>query len=396
MKKYFCLFFWLLIANISIGQTKKQPLQNRKIRLNDTPSPPLEQKGHKILTPEIFGALGNGVNDDATAIQTAIDKAKEGDLVKMEKKYFVGKTIKLKSNIQINLKGTIIAGHINNVIFINNVTGLIWSGGLILGDGITPSQVGVMINNSNNNIIQALEIKNTLNKGIGLKSSDQLTQNNKIINVVISGCTSSTGAGISLWGKGVKNNRISSAKLTKNRIGLTINGASNNIVTNVNASYNWLIGIAVDGIISEAGDGGNYNLIEDCVTNYNGDNNHRSYGGIYLGNGSSNNEFKKISTIGNYGAGVKTAGGKNNKNIQNSFSEITSHYNRLNGINLISCFSCNITNSDISNNIGKGIHLLKSDNSSIGDIKLRNNSLQGISIQSTGVQKKNIDSTSLK
>ena len=57
--------------------------------------------------PEDFGALGNGVNNDCIAIQSAIDKAEEnggGTVVLTSGKTYYSDSIRMKKNVELHLQ----------------------------------------------------------------------------------------------------------------------------------------------------------------------------------------------------------------------------------------------------------------------------------------------------
>jgi hypothetical protein len=222
-----------------------------------------------------------------------------------------------------------------------------------------------------------------LNKGVAVSAKSSLKQSardNIISPINISGSTSSTGAGVSLYGDACESNIINGGYYTGNRIGVTINGSHMNRVISVNCSNNAIGGLMIDGVVSSSGDGGKYNQVINPICNNNGS---KSYAGIYLGNGSSYNKIVSPICNNNVGAGIKVAGTQGtNECVGNAFSAPSCEGNGTIGILISGCGHTIISSPIVKSNTGNGITVFKSDYTQIVGGEITDNTAVGLKIQS--------------
>lgn len=234
----------------------------------------------------------------------------------------------------------------------------------------------IILNSVTNFNINGLNIKNFKNKGISISgnSFDGNIVNNKVIN-----SNGDTGAGISLFGNNIKNIIIVNNRVDNNRIGIALNGNYNCVINNNLCVANLLSGIMLDGIVTASGDGAknnivNSNIIKEC-TNAN-------YGGIYLGNGSSQNTISNNQCLNNNCSGIRLSGGSGYENIYNLISENVIIGNNKHGVECSYALNSQIINNLILKNSNRGITAIYCDNSKISNNTINENTNEGILFQS--------------
>lgn len=78
------------------------------------------------ITPEMYGAVGNGQTDDLLAIQSAISAMSAGDVLYIPaKKYLLSDTLTINKQITIIGDGTIYVTHANPILKLDSVSGVI-------------------------------------------------------------------------------------------------------------------------------------------------------------------------------------------------------------------------------------------------------------------------------
>jgi hypothetical protein len=357
-----------------------------KGQVDEIIAPVSSQLADIVLNVKSFGAVLDGVTDDSAAINAAIAALPTNGTLLIRGNAKVLSSIVMKSNVNVLCYGTIQSVSQDRIIDFTGVNDSSWVGGDIVGDGVTFSstgQSGFFLTNACRNRIQPLTVSNCLNKGIALSAQSSLsevTTDNYISVIKVSGCSSSAGAGISLFGDACERNIIDKPFCTTNRIGITINGSHRNKVVTPDCSNNSIAGIMIDGIVTDSGDGGKYNQILNPICNNNGSS---SYGGIYLGNGSSYNKIVAPICNNNTGSGFRlTATQGTNECIGNEFLSPSCESNGALGINISGSGKNIIIAPVIKLNTGNGIQVYKSDFTQIIGGVVIDNTLVGVKIQS--------------
>lgn len=90
-----------------INETLLKDINNKVDNFKNEINEQLEhntKKNINILTPELYGAIGNGENDDTEAIQEMFNNAKCGQKIKFKSntKYLISKTIKVPKNVEVD------------------------------------------------------------------------------------------------------------------------------------------------------------------------------------------------------------------------------------------------------------------------------------------------------
>ncbi|MBD7914205.1 right-handed parallel beta-helix repeat-containing protein [Clostridium sp. Sa3CUN1] len=325
---------------------------------------------------EWFGAVGDGNTDCTIAIRNAMDFAGNIPVIIPEGN-FISKYIYLNSNQKVILIGNLICeqNELGNLFYLDNkenVT-ILGIGGKAKGSTKDTNNFIKAIN-SNNICIEGVKLEGFKNKGIDIGDNcfDVIVRKN-----IVSGSTSVSGAGISALGINCKNVIISDNIVSNCRIGIAVNGGSNHIVSNNVCKDNILMGIGIDGIVAESGDGVKDSIIKgNIITGTIGD----SYGGLYIGNGASRNLISNNVITNNGRAGIRISGGEGFKNIRNIIQN-NNIYNNTNGIEASYSEESLFLSNIISNN-GKGIILFNSDENNISNNEILGNLDDGIKLQS--------------
>lgn len=332
----------------------------------------IKAKFKDVINVKMLGAVGDGKHNDTEAFQKAIDSKKEIYIV--EGTYLLDTlTVIDNTKIVFSNKATLKLNNGKSRLFnCANVSNIQFIGGNFDGDNQTLSQELFVLNNVSNSLFENIKITNVLNKGIVLNGN---SENNIFNNIDVRGCVSETGAGISLHGANVINNKLNNITANENRIGITLNNASYNTLMNITCNDNTDMGFTIDGI--EPNTGGLYNVITNITCNNNGKVG-SNYGGIYVGNASSYNTFKNVICNNNANTGIKLLSAtKLSGNIVDGFIVD----GNKNGIEIALSPKTTITNGIIKNSSSRGIYTNQSDYSNLNNLKLENNS-EGILSQS--------------
>lgn len=165
-------------------------------------------KAIAYVTPEQFGAVGNGVNDDTEALQAALDSNKGIVLCAQGKVYRTTDTVYIGSNTIFNLNGSTIYGNIVNpeLPVIKNkdygmagVSNICITNGTIQGSG-DDNNVGdqghaISFWVVDNAIISNIKTRNTCGDGLGMREvSNAIIQNVDIGNYGRNGISPTAGS----------------------------------------------------------------------------------------------------------------------------------------------------------------------------------------------------------
>jgi parallel beta-helix repeat protein len=180
-----------------------------------------------------------------------------------------------------------------------------------------------------------------------------------------------------------ENNVISNITAYSNAEGIHLHDkSSNNIFTNINASYNDIVGISLEGNAS-------YNLFENIIANNNAD-------GVYVYSSNFNN-LANINASHNSGSGI-LFGFSNNNTVTNYVAEdndygimftqadnntianCTTNYNRYEGMSIENSNNNSISDCVISHGLANGITLDSSNSNYIYRNVLSNNTGVGLGI----------------
>lgn len=190
--------------------------------------------------------------------------------------------VALWSGVSINTRGTLTASAGGVMFSANGVSNWALVGGTYNGISTAAAQTLVMVRGCTGAVIDGVKFGTAKNKqlDIGGASSDITVK-----RCTFSNANGETGAGVSVFGADCTRITIEDCYAYNCRIGCAINGATHCNVHNFKSFACTLAGIALDGIVTGAGDGARYIRLSDCVSvGTPGD-----LGGIYLGNGSSYN-----------------------------------------------------------------------------------------------------------
>jgi hypothetical protein len=327
-----------------------------------------------------FGLDTTGTTDVSAALANIIQLVPAGGEFVVTGSLKLSSSVVLKSNIRVNIYGTVTCGSVAQAFDLSNLQNTRLYVSTLIGDNTTTSSNGILLANSVNCSVEIDTLQNFLNKGISFTGT---ASNNKVYIKTLSGCSGATGAGVSLYGASVTGNVITVLNGNTNRIGLTINGSQYNWVVNSAFNTNALMGLSIDGMVTGAGDGGRYNQIQNVQCNGNGTGS-TTYGGFYLGNGSSFNQFSGIIARNNLCAGILTSGATGYQPTDNTFQNVQVVSNALGGVILSNAPGTKISNLDSQSNTGgPALQFFTSDGCYATNVKCSNNTGQtGIVIQS--------------
>jgi parallel beta-helix repeat protein len=330
-----------------------------------------------------LGADNTGRTETSSKIQAAIDEAlskKNPNIIIPEGTYLTN-SLQIRSGQHIFIRGKLISNSRSGLLNISDCTeskviGL--EGGELLGNSHDTSS-GITISNSSGIEVRGLKISGFRNKGINLSGR---ASEIKVSNNIISGGSSSTGAGISIWGTvNVHHCLIEHNYISDSRVAITINGGSEITLSNNHLLNNRSAGIMLDGIVTRAGDGA-----KNCVVSENiiDSVSSTTFAAIYLGNGASNNTIKgnvikRIASQGiRYSADTASVYSTGNLIMANQISNC-----KLDGITTLQMRASTISNNHISNCGRYGIYLIASDHNTVTSNYVTGIKNIGIYIQSS-------------
>lgn len=274
-----------------------------------------------FVTPQMYGAKGDGINDDTNAIKTALQNH---ECVYFPKgTYLISETISLSPNRIIKSNyATIIrkSNVIFDMILLNDCSNITIDKLIIDGyaneDNLNMSIAddrfsGIKIYEANNIILNDVYVKNTCNAeieetnvhgGICILKSTNITLNDCIVN-------DNYGSGIILYNN--SSNCVINGGYGKNNYGSAITGVSENLkISNFTALNNGYTGISLNG---------KNNVAVNCISNNNGQGNpwvSGTYSGFTLGhteNDAENSSLINCIAKNNTLDGITHGGGLNCK-----------------------------------------------------------------------------------
>jgi len=262
-----------------------------------------------------------------------------------------------------------------------------WIGGQISTTSLNVTRTGFNLqNNAFGNTVAPLKVSGFLNKGIDINTG---SQQNLIYRPEIEGSTGSTGSGISIFGAdGDKpNSNVIFEPFVHNcRGGISVQGGFWNKVIRPRIEDTTLWGIGLDGVVTDSGDGARYTYVEAPVVrrNING-----TFGGIYFGNGSSNNKIVNPQCF-DCTTGIRSSGGigfepTNNKIETPVIDGDTDNLSvGVTGIQISNAIGMDITEPDVKNLTGRGIYYFTSPNGSVTGGEVQDCALEGVYFQTKG------------
>lgn len=256
-----------------------------------------------------YSAKGDGVTDDTTAIQNAIDDtyAKGGGTVFIpDGTYLVNPdvSINMKNNTRLNLsdnaalQATATSSTTNAVVKIKNITDVEVVGGKIIGDRVTHTGtkgewgMGIELDDSSNISISNISISNCWGDGIYAGSNSESGYNSNVIieNFKIDNCRRNGISIISVKGLTINNGVISNTNGTDPQCGIDLEPnyvteyMQNVLIENVqsvnNAEYGLLFGydiyrkstipsdVTVKNFVAAGNGAGTYNDWKHYVDRY--------------------------------------------------------------------------------------------------------------------------------
>lgn len=339
----------------------------------------------ELLIPDLLSVKQVGIQEDtdATAKLTTV-------FTKCNKVYFpagsyLTDTIELPEGSYIKNEGTITSSDDDTIFYINDVDNIIIEGGEYKGENSDNTQSLIKVNDSNYCIFKDMKLSLALNKCIEIYGT---SSHNTIENVTCSGATATTGAGIALHGENVKYNTIRNIYTTGNRIGLTLNSCSYNTIENVKSYQDIIMGVTVDGTVSDSGDGGylnNFsNITVDGIRT-------AGYGGIYIGNGSHDNAFENVTiTNSSVSPAIKQTHPIDHEAYGNKFENITI-YNCKGGMMFTRALRGNVSNFSLDTLTDRGIYLNGCEGSTFSNGLVKGSTSEGIFIQTADCNFSNIN-----
>jgi hypothetical protein len=339
----------------------------------------------ELVIPDMLSVKQVGIQEDVdvtSKLTTIFTKCKR---VYFPAGNYLTDTIELPEGTYIKNDGVINSCDDDAIFYINDADNVVIEGGEYKGENSDNTQSLIKVNDSNYCIFKDMKLSLALNKCIEIYGA---SSHNTIDNVSCSGATATTGAGIALHGENVKYNTIKNVYTSGNRIGITLNSCSHNNVDNVKSYQDNLMGITIDGTVNDSGDGGSYNTI----SNVNVDGIQAAgYGGIYVGNGSHDNNFNNIViTNSSTSPAIKQTHPVDHEAYGNKFENITV-YNCKGGMMFTRALRGNVTNFSLDTLTDRGIYLNGCEGSTFSNGLVKGSTSEGIFIQTADCNFSNIN-----
>ena len=345
----------------------------------------VQAKLRESISVKDFGAVGDGTTDDTAAIQAGIDYASTSKaILKIPNgTYLCQSVLILKSNCVVECDGRIETTATTDFITGTTITNAEWRGGEIVANTPTNAQSCFVIKtDSNNNLIADVSLTNFRNKGVDIQTG---SYENTVQRVKVSGASGTSGSGVSIFGTGSDrpdHNKIIDCQVSNSRGGISVQGGYYNQIVNPVIYDCTLWGVGLDGVVTAAGDGARYTQISNANCNRVSS---TTYGGIYLGNGSSFNIIDSPVLIDCY-TGIRGSGGSgyepSNNVITNPIIDgnVSSALGNT-GINLSECDYAKIISPTIRNMSSRGLYLFSSPYSQVTGGEISNCTAEGLYLQ---------------
>lgn len=239
-------------------------------------------KAVTFVTPELFGAVGDGITDDKTAIQNALNSGKT--VFFANKRYYISGSLTVPAGATINGSGT---GTATNILITANEPAFILN-----GNNITIKAIS---------ILGSRPISNPMQHGISLIGNSDLTSSFE--RIVISDCAFYDLGGAGFYSRTNGSTNFSSAQISNSyayqcRIGFWFDDrAEYNNLANIKAHKNGT------GVVLKGGN----NLITGLISTFNDVNvklegslndGHTSIAGAQINHGDTYNVFSEDLTLG--------------------------------------------------------------------------------------------------
>ncbi len=303
--------------------------------------------------PEDYGAAGDGVTDDSAAVQNCIANY---DVSVLYGKYnLAGTVINVPSDKIIIIYGEVITAE-NEAFNATGSANIIIKGGTFTGDNASDLESAIIIDGSNNVLIDGLTISDFLNKGIDVRNGSNIVSVN---NCTISGASGSSGAGVSVHGYTTENINISDVKVKDSRIGVTVNGSHHISISDVIIDNCNVYGVGFDGVITNSGDGAHDCTVTNVIIN-NDNAADASLGAFYLGNAAYNISVSDFAITGG-NIGIRCVSNASVRIRNSSFVNGSVYNSGTYGISISASEDILVTSVTVSNAATRGATLFAAE-----------------------------------
>ena len=311
--------------------------------------------------------------DYAPVIQKALTDHKN---IVITGDYLVGRVVP-KSNQEILLFGNLssLSGATNCMFEISSVNNVTIKGIGTINGNTQDTYNGIKLTNTSGTKVYNLTFTGFKNKAISISgtSEDCVIFRNKI-----EGSNGVSGAGVSLFGQGVKNCKVLFNTVKTSRIGISLNGGEGHQILGNNCRDNVEMGIGLDGIVTGSGDGTKNTVVSlNIVTGTTGTN----YAGIYLGNGSSGNTVQGNICNSNARTGIRITSVAGQEITNCILTDNVCRFNGYHGLEFGYTKGNTISNNDLSDNTQRGLAGTYFDDNLISNNNIRRNAQEGLFIQ---------------
>ena len=325
------------------------------------------------VTPQMYGAVADGVTDDADALEAAILAGHKNIMIPENTTMQIsGLTLSDIDGVTIDNRGKIVNAKGGPIIRQQGCSNVHLTGGEWVGDGSTDSQSLIVLDGCTNCHIDNMHISGAKNKAVEIKGN---TTGCMVECLHIVSANGSSGAGVSLWGAEVKHNIISHIYCEDVRLGIAANGCSYNTfddITCINTTSNGG-GVLFDGMVSYSGDGAHDNVLSNLVVVNAG-----QYGGLYFGNGAHGNTCENIA-VADSNHGVRMYSEQATPCYGNTVRGGTIKNCSEDGVALSQCNDNEVSGFAITN-CPRGVDLYAASHNSVHDCIVRDCTINGIRV----------------